>query len=279
MKAKLIEEEQRAIANQVVEDSQMGIICEDDILSLELGEENMFEQEIISEHKFSNGKSITYSPDRRTWFRPCFHSCSTVIMADSIGANMNASILSDWTFVSYRGLDLTEANCLLSNGHLPMINSKKSFLAEKNARLCYSSGARLPFQPSCEICKTNCLEAFSGNLYICLGLNNYLKHDQLSFSCESPNLLINNIIRNCNQNFPFTNLIFTLPVKPADFKITLLKNEYFFNALVAEIVTKDFIGSIDFAQKYNLHGPDGIHLTTSGKNLYWNMIFNTIKNR
>ena len=81
------------------------------------------------------------------------------------------------------------------------------------------------------------------------GLNNYLKHSQKSFSYESANLLISSIERNCNNNFPFANLI-TLPLKPADFKVTeLLENEYFFNSLVAEIVTKYFMGSIDFAQK------------------------------
>ena len=279
MKAKLIEKEQCAIANQVVENSQMDI-CEDDFLSLDLGEENIFDQENRTEDDFMNGKSTTYSPDRSTWLRPCFHSSRTIIMSDSIGANLQANIPNDWKFYSYRGLDLTEANCLLSHGYLPMINTKKSFLAEKNARSCYSSGARLPFQPFCEICGTKCIEAFSGNLYLCLGLNNYLKHSQKSFSCESANQLISNIERNCNHNFPFTNLIFTLPLKPADFKVSeLWDNEYFFNSLVAEIVTKDFIGSIDFAQKNDLHGPDGIHLSPSGKTLYWDMIFNIIKNR
>ena len=265
--------EQKEIAMNVA--NSMEICHNEDILDLTLGEKNIFDDE-----ETSRGFSETYSPERITWTRPCFASCKMLIISDSLGAYLDGHLVpKDSKFFAYRGIDLCELNILLSNGNIPMKNTpngKKSILIDKNARYCFSHGARLHFCPICDTCGENCIEQFSGNLVISVGLNNYLKNHQTSFSTQSPHWLIDNIVKNCQNNFPFTSIIFNLPVKPANKKFNP-DSEFFFQKLVDKMKSRDCIGSTDFAIKNKSHSSDGIHLNPKGKIAYWSMIFESLE--
>ena len=281
---KQIEKEQNIVAESVVQNSSD--LHDDDILDISLGETNLFneEQDSAYESPPMNGESFSVNSNRSLWKRPCFDSCETVVISDSIGSFLSDEIIPNGTkFYSFSGLDMAELNILLSNGSIPQIATRygnQSFLIEKNARHLFSTSlVRKPFYGLCSFCQKECLPAFSGKLVICVSINNFLKNHQKSFDGQSAPILFENIERNCQINFPFVRLIFGLPVKPSVRKMDeLQKSKSFFDELVSQILEREYVGSIQFGQKYHYHLADGIHLSPEGKRHYWKYIFSSIKN-
>ena len=280
---KQIEMEQNNIAKSVVQNSSADN-QDIDALDISLGEANLFDEEqknSISDSPKINGESYSVSAIRSLWRRPCFDSCKTLVISDSIGSFLRDSLVPNETkFYSFSGIDLAELNILISNGSIPLIDGNQSFLIKKNTRHLFSTTlTRMPFNPVCDVCKKECLTAFSGKLVICVALNNFLKNHQASFQGQSAHMLLQNIERNSEMNFPFVRLIFALPIKPSIRKMDELKlSKLFFDRLVCEILEREYVGDIQFGQKHHYHLADRIHLSEEGKNHYWKFIFSSIKN-
>ena len=94
---KQIEKEQNIVAESVVQNSSD--LHDVDILDISLGETNLFneEQDSAYESPPMNGESFSVNSNRSLWKRPCFDSCETVVISDSIESFSSDEIIPNGT--------------------------------------------------------------------------------------------------------------------------------------------------------------------------------------